>query len=106
MATRAPGSYHLADLDEFIAYGASPRASLGLVAAGRALALLRGRRYVLPQDVFDVAPEILRHRVVLSYEALAQDITSDQVINRVLSTVPAPRIAPSQDPSSPLRTSA
>ena len=104
MATRQPGAYHLADVAEYIAYGASPRASLGLIAAGRALAMLRGRGYVLPQDVFDVAPEILRHRIVLSYEALAQELSSDQIINRILATVPAPRIAPSQDPTSPLRS--
>ncbi|MGI9621549.1 MAG: AAA family ATPase [Acidimicrobiales bacterium] len=104
IATREPRAYQLDDLDELIAYGASPRASLGLIAAGRALALLRGRGYVLPQDVFDVAPEVLRHRIVLSYEALAQDLTTDLIVNRVLATVPAPRIAPSQDPSSPLRS--
>src|SRR5690606_9549255 len=69
------------------------------IAAGRALALLRGRTYVLPQDVFDVAPDILRHRIVLSYEALAQDIGVDDVLSRLLSTVPAPRVAPSQDHS-------
>ena len=67
----SPADYGLPDLDRCIAYGASPRASLGLVAAGRALALLRGRSYALPQDVFDVAPDVLRHRLVLSYEALA-----------------------------------
>jgi MoxR-like ATPase len=104
IASREPAAYHLPDLAELIGYGASPRASLGLIAAGRALALMRGRRYVLPQDVFDVAPEILRHRIVLSYEALAQDLTSDMIINRILSTVPAPRIAPSQDPTSPIRS--
>ena len=99
LATRDPRAYGLAELEELIAYGASPRASLGLVAAGRALALLRGRNYALPQDVFDVAPEILRHRIVLSYEALAQDLSSDHIVATVLSTVPAPRIAPSQDPA-------
>lgn len=104
VATREPAAYQLGDLEELIAYGASPRASLGLIAAGRALALLRGRGYVLPQDVFDVAPEVLRHRLVLTYEALAQDLTTDQIVNRVIGTVPAPRIAPSQDPTSPLRT--
>ncbi len=104
IATREPAAYHLAELAELIAYGASPRSSLGLVAAGRALALVRGRNYVLPQDVFDVAPEILRHRIVLSYEALAQDLTTDVLVNRILSTVPAPRIAPSQDASSPLQS--
>ena len=99
LATREPGRFGMADLQELVTYGASPRASLGLVAAGRALALLRGRTYVLPQDVFDVAPDILRHRLVLSYEALARDIVVDDVLGRLLSTVPAPRVAPSQDPT-------
>ena len=93
LATRDPANYGLADIEPLIDYGASPRASLGLVAAGRALALLRGRRYALPQDVFDVAPEVLRHRLVLSYEALAQGLTADQICARVLSTVPAPRVS-------------
>jgi MoxR-like ATPase len=97
LATRDPAKYGLADLTSLVSYGASPRASLGLVAAGRALAMLRGRSYVLPQDVFDVAPDILRHRLVLSYEALAREISADHVLARVVSTVPAPRIAPSQD---------
>ena len=99
LATREPERFALADLRELVSYGASPRASLGLVAAGRALALMRGRTYVLPQDVFDVAPDVLRHRLVLSYEALARDIGVDDVLVRYLSTVPAPRVAPSQDPS-------
>ncbi len=99
LATREPANHGLPELTELVAYGASPRASLGLVAGGRALALLRGRSYVLPQDVFDVAPDILRHRLVLSYEALAQGLSVDHVLARLLSTVPAPRLAPSQDPS-------
>jgi MoxR-like ATPase len=69
------------------------------VAGARALALLRGRTYALPQDVFDVAPEILRHRLVLSYEALAQGRDVEQVLIRLLSTVPAPRVTPTQDPA-------
>jgi MoxR-like ATPase len=96
LATRTPVDYGLPELDELISYGASPRASLGLVAAARALALLRGRNYALPQDVFDIAPDVLRHRLVLSYEALAQGLNVDHVLARLLSTVPAPRIAPSQ----------
>ena len=60
--------------------------------------LIRGRTYAVPQDVFDVAPDILRHRLVLSYEALAQGLVSDQIVARLLSTVPAPRL-PSQDPA-------
>ncbi len=93
-ATREPERFQLESLSPYLTYGASPRASLGLVAAGRALALLRGRDYVLPQDVFDVAPDVLRHRLVPSYEALAESITVDQILARVLSTVPAPRISP------------
>lgn len=99
LATRDPASFGLPDLTELIGYGASPRASIGLVRAGRALALLRGRTYALPQDVFDVAPDVLRHRLVLTYEALARDLTPDHLLARILSTVPAPRIAPSQDPA-------
>ena len=98
LATREPASFGLHDLVELIGYGASPRASLGLVRAGRSLALLRGRTYALPQDVFDVAPDVMRHRLVLSYEAMARDLTPDHMLVRVLSTVPAPRISPSQDP--------
>ena len=98
-ATRDPGAHGLADIADHLAFGASPRASLGLVAAGRALARLRGRTYALPQDIFDVAPDILRHRLVLSYEALADAVEVEDLVNQVLSTVPAPRVAPSQDPA-------
>jgi MoxR-like ATPase len=96
LSTRTPEQFGLADLRPFIEYGASPRASLGLVRAARALALLRGRAYAIPQDVFDVAPEILRHRLLLSYEALAQEVDVEAVLARVLSTVPAPRVTPAQ----------
>jgi MoxR-like ATPase len=99
LATRDPAGFGLAELEECIGYGASPRASIGLIRAGRALALLRGRSYALPQDVFDVAPDVLRHRLVLSYEALARDLGPDHILASILSTVPAPRIAPSQDPA-------
>ncbi len=96
-ATRTPAEYGLPDLVPLIAHGASPRGTLALVAGARALALLRGRDYVLPQEVYDVARDILRHRVFLSYEALADGVGSDEVVERVLRTVPAPRLAPSQD---------
>ena len=96
LCTRTPENYGLPELRTFIELGASPRASIGLVRGGRALALLRGRSYLTPQDVFDVAPEILRHRLLLSYEALAQDVDVEQVLSRVLSTVPAPRVSPAQ----------
>jgi MoxR-like ATPase len=93
LATRHPASAGLGELDPYIAYGASPRASLGLVAAGRGLALLRGRTYAVANDVADVAPDVLRHRLVLSYEALAEGVTPDQLLDRVLATVPAPAVA-------------
>jgi MoxR-like ATPase len=96
-ATRVPNEYGLPHVAARVAYGASPRASLGLIAAGRALALLRGRDYVLPQDVVAIAPEVLRHRIVLSYEALAEGIDADRVVEEVLRTIPVPQIAPSQD---------
>jgi MoxR-like ATPase len=101
MATRFPDQYTLGDIAPLITFGASPRASLGLIAAGRALALVRGRSYAIPQDVFDVAPDVLRHRLMLSYEALAQGVTADQVLARVLSTVPAPRIVPDRERRDP-----
>jgi MoxR-like ATPase len=97
LATRAPAEHGLADLSGLISHGASPRATLGLVKASRALALMRGREFVLPQDVFDVAPDVLRHRVLLSYEAIADGVTAEHIVNRVLGTVLAPRLAPSQD---------
>ncbi|MFZ4583939.1 MAG: AAA family ATPase [Acidimicrobiia bacterium] len=99
LATREPEQHGLVDIKPYVAYGASPRASLGLVAAGRALALMRGRDYVVPQDIFDIAPEVLRHRLVLSYEALASNVTAEDVLVRILSTVIAPSVAPSQDPT-------
>jgi MoxR-like ATPase len=97
LATRSPGEYGMADVAQLIQYGASPRASLGIVRATRALALLRGRDYALPQDVQDIAPDILRHRLVLSYDALADDIPADRIIDRVLATVPLPTVAPRQN---------
>jgi MoxR-like ATPase len=95
-ATRVPADQGFADLVPFISFGASPRATLGLVAGARALALIRGRTYVLPQDVYDLAPEVLRHRVVLSYEALADGIDPDVVIDRIITAIPIPRITPAQ----------
>jgi MoxR-like ATPase len=97
LATREPTDHGLPDIAPLISFGASPRASLGLIAGARALAVIRNRNYVLPQDVFDVAPEVLRHRLVLSYEALADGTGPDEILSRVLSTVVAPRVAPSQD---------
>ena len=97
VATREPSKYELGDVAQHIAHGASPRATLGLVSSARALALLRNRDYVLPQDVYDVARDVFRHRVLLSYEALADGVTAEQVVERVVRTVVAPRITPGQD---------
>ena len=101
LCTRTPENFGLPELRTYIELGASPRASIGLVRAGRALALLRGRTYLTPQDVFDVAPEILRHRLLLSYEALAQDVDVEQVLARVLGTVPAPRLGNAANAADP-----
>jgi MoxR-like ATPase len=96
LATRAPADYGMPDVAALIQYGASPRASLGIVRAARALALMRGRDYALPQDIQHIAMDILRHRLVLSYDALADDIPADHIVERVLATVPAPTVAPRQ----------
>ena len=89
-ATRRPGRWNLADLGPYVAYGASPRGSINLVHGARALALLRGRRYVVPSDITELAPDVLRHRLVLSYAGLAEGITPDSIISRIVGVVPAP----------------
>ncbi|WP_456589662.1 MULTISPECIES: AAA family ATPase [unclassified Blastococcus] len=96
MATREPAAWRLPELARLIGVGASPRGSLGLVRAARALALLRGRDYVVPEDVADLAVDVLAHRLVLSYEALADGVTAEEVVGRVLATMPQPTVAPSQ----------
>jgi MoxR-like ATPase len=90
-ATRNPGRYGVPDLEAQIEYGASPRAPIGLAHAARVLALLRGRGHVTPDDVRDLAADILRHRLVLSYHALSEGITPDMIIEQVLIAVPEPR---------------
>ena len=89
-ATRRPEQFGLKELPRLLTYGASPRATIGMIEAGRALAFLRGRDYVLPEDVVDIIPDVLRHRLVLSYEALSESITADQIIGQILRAVPAP----------------
>ena len=89
-ATRTPEKYELADLSKYLTFGASPRATIGLVEGARALALLRGRRYALPEDMVDLVPDVLRHRLVLSYEALADNMTADQIVQRVMQKVAVP----------------
>ncbi|MGC5259111.1 AAA family ATPase [Gordonia sp. DT218] len=91
-ATRRPGELGMTDVAAWLSYGASPRATLGIVAAARALALVRGRDYVIPQDVVEIIPDVLRHRLVLSYDALADEVDADQVITRVLQTVGLPQV--------------
>jgi MoxR-like ATPase len=98
-ATREPVKYGVPDVAQLIQYGASPRASLGIIRAARALALMRGRDYALPQDLADMAPDILRHRLVLSYDALADDISSDRIVDRLMQAVPLPTVAPRQSAS-------
>jgi len=89
-ATRQPGDYGLGELTKYVSYGASPRASINLVLAGRALAFLRGRRYVTGQDLQDLALDVIRHRIVLSFEALSDEISADEIVKRVLTRIPAP----------------
>jgi len=91
-ATRPGKVKGLEDLAPAIAYGASPRASINLVTAGRALAFMRGRSYVLPHDLSEVAPEVLRHRLVMTYEGIASGVSAETVVRRVLDRLPPPRI--------------
>jgi MoxR-like ATPase len=101
LATRDPARFGLPEIAGQLAYGASPRATLGLVAAGRALALLRGRDYVLPGDLLDLAPDVLAHRLVLSFDAVADGIEPEAIIRRIVDTVPLPVIAPAQEQQGP-----
>jgi len=96
VATRHPKEHGLPDVAGWVSYGASPRASLGLIAGARALALVRGRDYVLPQDVLDIAADVLRHRLVLSYDALADGVPTEHIVKRILQSVPLPQVTPRQ----------
>jgi MoxR-like ATPase len=89
-ATRDPGAHGMPDLGRYILYGASPRASINLILTARALAYVRGREYVLPQDVLDMAHDVMRHRLVLTFEALADNVTPDRVLAQIVGRVPAP----------------
>ena len=91
-ATRQPELSGLADLKRYILFGASPRASINMIIAGRALAFVRGRDYALPQDVSDVALDVMRHRLVLSYEALSDNVQSDDILDKVMAAVPMPEV--------------
>mgnify|MGYP001172518906 CR=1 FL=1 len=89
-ATRQPARYDLADIARYLSFGASPRATIGLVEGARALALLRGRGYALPEDMVDLVPDVLRHRLVLSYEALADNLGADEIVQRVMRKIAVP----------------
>ncbi len=92
-ATRFPERVGLPNVKPYIAFGASPRGSINLVHAARALALVRGRRYVVPGDITDLARDVLRHRVVPSFTALAEEVTADMILDRLISATPVPRVA-------------
>jgi MoxR-like ATPase len=91
-ATRQPQVVGLGELDPYLSFGASPRASINLILAGRALAFVRGRHYALPNDIRDLAPDVIRHRLVLSYEALAENVSADDLLERILAAVPLPEV--------------
>jgi len=91
-ATREPQRVGLKDLQHYITFGASPRASINLILAARALAFVRQRAYVLPNDVLDVAPDVIRHRLVLSYEALSDNVTGDDLLEQILNRIPVPEV--------------
>ena len=89
-ATRKAKEYGVADVAPYIQYGASPRASINLILTARALAFVRGRNYVLPQDILDMALDVMRHRLVLSFEALSDNISSDDLLKTILERIPMP----------------
>jgi MoxR-like ATPase len=89
-ATRQPKDYGVQDVAKYITYGGSPRASINIVLTARALAFMRGRSYVLAQDIGDVAVDVLRHRIVLSYEALSDDVTPDTLVAKIMERIPVP----------------
>jgi len=89
-ATRDPERYGIKDLQRFLTFGASPRASINLIEGARALSFLRGRNYVLPEDVTDMVPDVLRHRLILTYEALAESVSPDALVQRIMEHIPAP----------------
>ena len=90
LATRDPDKYGAAELEAFVRFGASPRATINLALAAKALAFMEGRSFVTPQDVKNIGPDVLRHRVIVSYEAEAENISSDEVVQRIFETVPVP----------------
>jgi MoxR-like ATPase len=98
-ATREPERFGLKNMGNYLTYGASPRASIHVIEAARALAMLRGRDYALPEDVTDLVPDVFRHRLVLSYEALAEGLAPDQILQRIMQNVRAPEKPMQASPS-------
>jgi MoxR-like ATPase len=97
-ATRRPGDFGLSAVGRYLTFGGSPRASINLILGARALAMTRGRDYVVPHDIVELAPDVLRHRLVLSYEALADRVSADMIIDRILDAVPRPNRPFEDDP--------
>jgi MoxR-like ATPase len=97
-ATRSPKAFGMPDIERFITFGASPRASINLILTARALAFIRGRAYVIPQDVHDMAKDVMRHRLVLSFEALSENVGSDDLLGHVLARILPPTV-PTREPS-------
>ena len=91
-ATRMPKAFGLPEVERYITYGASPRASINLILTARALAYVRGRDYTLPQDVLDMAFDVMRHRLVLSFEALSDNVSSDEILRTILGRIPVPTV--------------
>jgi MoxR-like ATPase len=90
LATRKPSEHGLSEIEPFLRFGASPRATISLALAAKAIAFTQGRSFVTPQDLKDIAPDVLRHRVIVSYEAEAENVTSDEIIQKILDTVAVP----------------
>jgi MoxR-like ATPase len=89
-ATRTPARHGLKELEKYLTFGASPRATINLTEGARALAMMRGRTYALPEDMADLVPDVLRHRLVLSYEALSEGLSADALVARITARIPAP----------------
>ncbi|MCU0663958.1 MAG: AAA family ATPase [Myxococcota bacterium] len=90
LATREPANWGLADLERFIEYGASPRASIALIIAARAHAFLRHRGYVTPEDIKSIGPDVLRHRVIVTYEAEAEELSSEDIVRKIFDAIEVP----------------
>jgi MoxR-like ATPase len=91
-ATRRPQDHGLKDLSRYIMFGASPRASINLILTARALAFVRGRNYALPQDVLDMAVDVIQHRLVLSYEALSDNVSASELTRKIVTRIPMPSV--------------